>query len=483
MAKYTVKMAPPKGHELPPLLRDVGAWIAKQEHGALGWFDGMIAEKIPKEWSPEHATLLQKRGFVFLTLGEGSMLALLDTGVKAAPPAVVLLDSEGDRRTVATSLEEFLSLWSRGETDVDDLDDEEAGAKGRKALGVWLKANKVKAPKAKAFDLQAWLDTAGGAAAAAAPVSKVVQPKRAPTDVMKKLGPKARALASIMGMRVDAPEVITYVTKTLGKKLPASTSERSDDAYVVAPKAGVEMIVTHDILDEAYPPIHKTAKSFIPYVSNAWLREELGEAVLGVPWDATSEPSITKVLGPPTGWRADFDEKKPTIPYWARVLDTGAGVELELQLRKRGLEVTISVASARDLEKDVDVTTGLFVGWAATHGLLDASRFGAHADLLAAVRKKKAKGSELVKAAMPRGLWDTHLVAGSRKTADDDLRSFAYGWFHNVDKIWITADLKKVFGKRPGPHGHDQPKLDDDTWEAVDKASKIFGERFKRWVK
>jgi hypothetical protein len=68
-----------------------------------------------------------------------------------------------------------------------------------------------------------------------------------------------------------------------------------------------------------------------------------------------------------------------------------------------------------------------------------------------------------VKAALPRGLWDDHLKD------DEELRSFAYGWFHNVGKGgWIAADLKKVFGKRPGKYGHDEPKLDDDDWPAVD---------------
>ena len=51
-----------------------------------------------------------------------------------------------------------------------------------------------------------------------------------------------------------------------------------------------------------------------------------------------------------------------------------------------------------------------------------------------------------------------------------------------MDRTWITTDLKKVFGKRPGKHGHDEPKLDDDTWDAVDKAAKSFEQRFGQWI-
>lgn len=94
---------------------------------------------------------------------------------------------------------------------------------------------------------------------------------------------------------------------------------------------------------------------------------------------------------------------------------------------------------------------------------------------MADVKKRKAQGTKLLDA-LGRGLWDVHLKD------DEALRSFAYQWFHNMGGNWITADLKKVFGKREGPYGHDEPKLDDDTWEAVDKASKIFGERFKAWL-
>ncbi|WP_257460446.1 hypothetical protein [Archangium lipolyticum] len=157
MANYTVKLsAAPNGHEIPPLLADVGAWIGKQPHGTLGWFDALEATAIPKEWNPEKENRLRRDAFAFMSLPDGSLLVLVNTGVKA-PPAVALLGSEGEARTVANSLEEFLKLWSQGETEIHELDDEE-GASGREALASWLKAKKVKAPRAKTFDFAAWLD-------------------------------------------------------------------------------------------------------------------------------------------------------------------------------------------------------------------------------------------------------------------------------------------------------------------------------------
>ncbi|QSQ26798.1 hypothetical protein JY651_18590 [Pyxidicoccus parkwayensis] len=472
MTKYTVKLsAAPKGHVVPPLLSDVGDWVRTQQHGTLGWFDALAAEAIPKEWSPEKADRLRREAFSFLSLPDGSMLALVNPGA-GAPPAVALLGSEGEARTVANSLEEFLTLWSKGETDITDLDDEEA-ASGRKALAAWLKEKKVKAPKVKDFDFTAWLD--GGTPTPAA-AQAVAAPTFEPTAVMKQLGPKVQRLASVLGRRADSPEVIAYVTEVLGKKVPQSTNENNDSANVEASKQGVEIVFSHNVLNEAFPPIPKTSKTFIPYVTHAWVREKIGETILGVPWKPASEADVTKVLGEPTGRSAAFaDEDELTVAYWTRALDTSGHVQLEFEYDD-GLSVTVSVKSAGELEPRPDVTTGLFVGYAATRGLLDASRFAAHRELFDAVSKRKARGSELVKQALPRGLWDDHLRDAP------GLQTLAYRWFHNMNDLWITADLIKTFGKRKGPFGHDEPKLDEDTWEAVDKAAPLLDKRFAAWL-
>lgn len=463
MAKYTVKVArAPKGHEIPPLLSDVGAFVAKQTHGALGWFDSFAAAAIPKEWNPEKAARLQKAGFTFLELPEGSLLALLEG-------AVVLLGSEGEARTVANSLEEFLLVWSKGETEIDELDDED-GVAGRRALAAWLKEKKVKAPKKKDFDFLTWLEGAPAAAPAPAPAPAKAA-KREVTPTMKELGPKARALASLMGRLADDPEVIAYVTKTLGKKVPASTNERNDSVNVSAPKAGIELVFSHDVQNVDYPPVVKSGKTFVPYLTHAWIHEKLGEPVLGVAWNSTLE-DVTKKLGKPTRMRKlTVLDKTPTISCWTK--DLGGGVELDLEFRKQ-LGVEMSVATASYLEQFVDPSTFVFLGWAITRGLVDEALFADRADLFKAVKAKKAKASEL---GLLRGLWDAHLKDLP------ELRATAYLWFHNMKNMWITKDLKAVFGKREGKHGHDEPKLDDDSWPNVDKAAKAFEKQFAAWLK
>ncbi|QRO02131.1 hypothetical protein JRI60_25520 [Archangium violaceum] len=321
MTQYTVKLsAAPKGHEVPPLLADVGAWVARQTHGKLGWFDALAAEAIPKEWNPEKADRLRRDAFAFLHLPDGSLLALVNTGAKA-PAAVALLGSEGEARTVANSLEEFLALWSQGETGIDELDDEE-GASGRKALAAWLKENKVKAPKAKDFDFAAWLD---GDAQVPATAQAVAAPTFSPTAVMKKLGPKTQRLASVLGRRADSPEVITYVTEVLGKKVPQSTNENNDSVNVEAPKHGVELVFSHNILNDAFPLVPKTSKTFIPYVSFAWVRSGIGETILGVPWKATSEAEVTRrcsarppAAGPPSRTRMSSPSHTGSMSSTAR---------------------------------------------------------------------------------------------------------------------------------------------------------------------
>lgn len=65
---------------------------------------------------------------------------------------------------------------------------------------------------------------------------------------------------------------------------------------------------------------------------------------------------------------------------------------------------------------------------------------------------------------------------------DAELRTFTFGWFHNIGKVWITRDLIKVFGKRAGPYGHDEPILDDDTWAAVDEAAPVLNQRLAAWL-
>ncbi|MFB1482722.1 hypothetical protein [Corallococcus sp. RDP092CA] len=461
MPRYPVRVSEaPKGHAVPPLLREVGAWVGTQNHGTLGWFDLFGFDALPSEYSPENAERLQAAGFSFLNLPDGSLLALLKD-------AVVLLGSEGESRTVADSLEAFLVAWSKGRTGISDLDDDDASS-GREALAAWLQARGLQVPKAAPFDFAAWLDGDEAPASGATSGASL----GAPTDDVKAMGPALRRLVSLVGQRADSPEVVAYVEEVLGQQAPRSTSSREDSVNVVGAEAGVELLFKHDVLHDAFPLIPKTATTFVPYLALAWVRPAFPEPVLGLDATDLTEEAITKKLGPPTERRAgSMLDDALTVPHWVRPLESTGTTELLISVR-RSRSITAQVREARALDPFSRPGTALFVGWAAARGLLDASRFGAHAALLAAVKGREASGADLMKAALPRGLWDAHLrdLPG--------LRLLAYRWFHNMKGLWIRADLLKVFGA----DAKGEPRLEADAWAAVDAASKVFEERFAQWL-
>lgn len=465
MANYRVKLdTAPAGHQLPALLREFGAFVAQQKHGGLGAFDALRADAIPPSWNEARARALQAAGFAFLHLPDGGLVALLKPAGRSAP-AVVLLGSDGEARTLADSLEAFLSKWAKGATGVMELDDD-AGTTGRKALGAWLKSKKVKAPRAKPFDFAEWLDGDDGPppTTTSAPASLGADPAR-----LKGLGPRLQQLAAIVGRRVDDPVVSAYVTKVLRAKVPATTSDRDDSLNVEAGKLGVELVCSHRVLHVNYPPVPKTNKTFVPYVTTAFVGEAFPEPVLGVPWSATLE-EVTKRLGKPTGKRAAFaTDDDETVTYWER--DLGGGVRLDVSYED-SLRVVIELSNALGLDETVSASTALFFAWAAAKNLLDESAFGPHAALVASLRQRKANPDEVAKVALPRGLWDSHLKK------DPKLRITAYRWFRNMKGLSRKNDLIAVFGKRKGPTGLEEPKLDEASWAAVDKASKVLASRF-----
>ncbi|MGV3620827.1 MAG: hypothetical protein ACO1OB_08415, partial [Archangium sp.] len=342
--------------ETPALLDEVGAFIKTLKHGTLGWFDSFGPKAIPKELVDEKAV---KNGFSFIELPDGSLIALLNVG------AVVLLDSEGNHRTLATSLEAFLINWSKGESDVGDLDEGE----GHGELAKWLKAKKVKAPKAKTFDFNAWLD--GGDAK---PAPKTIAQKQKPTADFKKLGPKMQELVSMMGRRADDPELMAWVPKKLGKKAPSET--KFESINVEAPKVGLELNFAHDILNEQYPPIARTPRSFVPYLSLAWVGVKFGEPVFGVDRAKATEADLRKTLGEPV---MDFEfagDEAPTLATWTRVVDEGANIKVVFEW-SGSLTLMVSVDSAAELSETPDVAANVFLAWAAENDLLDETKFDA----------------------------------------------------------------------------------------------------------
>lgn len=464
MANYFVSLEPIDGRDVPALLTAFGAWLGTQTHGSLGYFDALKIDHVPPTWHEGAADRLEKAAFTFLNLGDGSLLALLDTGRAKAPRAVVLLDSEGEARTVATSLEEFLHLLAKGETGVGDLDDEEAT--GRSALAAWLGEKKVKAPKAKDFDFQAWLD--GAPEAKAAPVAAAT---REPSEALLALPPKLRALAALVGLRADDPAVAAAIAE-MGGKVPTSATDMGTAKSVSAAKLGVSVYFNHDILNDAFPLLPKTKSSYLPYVSQVALSDKWSEALpFGLGWKDGPE-EVERALGTP--------HKRPLgdgfVTWWTRDLEPGIS-ELYVKTRKGGLDFSVLAKRTLALTSRHGVpplpAVGLLVAWMVHRGLLDESRIAPHAALVARVKARSAKGSDLVKAAFARGIWDDHL----RK--DEKLVRRLHHWLGSSEGLSFTDDLIGIFGERKNQYSHREAVLDEDTWEAFDRVAALFDERFQ----
>ena len=470
--EYRVALVPVTGRELPPLLTDLGAFVATKRHGSLGWFDALATEEIPRTWDEANAARLAGAGYVFLALPDGSLLALFDPGAKGAPPAVVLFGSEGELRTVGDSLEEFLLLWSKGETGISELDDDEA-SDGRGELAAWLRARKTKKPKTKPFDVQAWLD--GGAAEIAAPADV----ERELPKELDSLPPHFRMLVGLHGRRADDPKVVRFVAE-LGGKLPTSATDMGSAGEVKAKKQGFALWFSHDKLNEHFPLVHKSKSSYLPYLAEISFDEAYAALPFDLEWKQTEE-EVTKRLGPPI--------KKPLFPddpdspirtYWYRTLVPERS-ELRFQYGKKGLSITLWIPQAIALTSRHGVPgaplVGVFVAWAIMRGLLDEARFPKHLELVAAIRERKALGTRFVREALPRGLWNVHLKD------ELGLREHTGRWFAGRGDRNATKDFIELFGSRKNQHAHDEPVLDEATWEAVDRASAMLDEHFARWVK
>jgi len=117
-------MAHHSGNTLPPLLEDFARWLETREHFALGDFE-LSRAPVDEAWFEDAAAgaTLTRSATGFLRTFDGSQVILVDPGA-GAPLAIVLLDSEGEFRTIASSPEEFLSLLATATTGVFELDDE-----------------------------------------------------------------------------------------------------------------------------------------------------------------------------------------------------------------------------------------------------------------------------------------------------------------------------------------------------------------------
>jgi hypothetical protein len=463
MPNYETEMLETIGaHTVDPLLFRLADFLHTMPSDSLGSFEFRI-EEIPPSWSAENADRLEAAGYAFMEFGNGSLLAHLRLGERSP---IVMLGDEGDAYTVAQSLEDFFWNWSDGHG-IMFFEPEDTGLDGSgplEQMKAWLRASKIEHPEAPkiAFDFQAWLDGDTGLE----PNPEGVSLERKPTALLANLPTKLRKLAGLVGRREDDPTLLEWLAPRLAKNTRLSY-------FTFLPTLGLMLRFHNNITNEKYPILNKTKNTFVNYLALAEITEPCNETVLGLAWNSSID-DIKRVLGEPTCLRRPNMIDPPSIPVWVRKLDDGADLELIIEFNEV-MTVRFEVYSSGSLELSPNPSLGVFVAWAIEHGLIDKNRFPNHADLFEAVRKREKLGSDFVREALPRGLWFDHLLD------KDGLRDFAHHWFYNFGS-WIVTDFKKVFGPRAGEYGHDEPILDLDSWDAVDKAAKVLKKRFKQWL-
>jgi hypothetical protein len=458
MPNYEIELLETIGsHKIDPLLFKLADFLRTMPEDSLGSFE-MKIEAIPPSWSDENADRLEAVGYAFMEFGNGSLLAHLKLGDRNP---VVMLGDEGDAYTVAQSLQDFFWNWSDGQG-IMFFEPEDFGP--LEQMKAWLHSSEIENPDAPkiAFDFQAWLDGGTGLE----PNPEGVSLERKPTGLLAKLPPKLREVAGLVGRREDDPVLLEWLALRLSKNARLGY-------FSFFPTLGLMLRAHNDISNEKYPVLNKTKNTFVNYLSLAEISEACGETVLGLAWDSSTE-DIERVLGEPTRLRRPNMIDPPSIPVWVRKLDDGADLELIIEFVE-AMTIRLEVRSSGSLASNPNPSLGVFVAWAIEYGLVDKNRFANHGELFEAVRRREKLGSDFVREALPRGLWFDHLLD------KDGLRYFAQQWFYNFGS-WIVTDFKEVFGARVGRYGHDEPVLDLDSWEMVDKAAKVLKQRFGLWL-
>lgn len=205
MKKYKVDLDSFKGSfpedmPIPKLLLSFGEWLKKIPYQTLGYFEGLESEVLGELYVGNDFATEEIRSKLgqFLNLGDGNWVALWNHGGKI--PAVVFLGSEGELENIAPSLEAFLVLLSRGETNCLGLDDDEVDS-SRSRLKKWLEENEIKTIDQKVPVFKKWIDAVVKKTNKAQPKAKklLIQP------VQKDLFFRVEGL---IGKFADDPEVL-----------------------------------------------------------------------------------------------------------------------------------------------------------------------------------------------------------------------------------------------------------------------------------
>ncbi len=476
----------PEGRQAPRLLESLYRFLAKRAEGSLGHFD-LEAEAVSAEagWGPHFAGTT----WSFMRLPDGSRMALCEA---VQPPAVVYLGSEGDLRTVAESLEQFLIDWAGNEVDVGELAlDEDADAdelvlmkKARKAFRAWLKKEGVVAPAVEgSFDFSAYAE--GDPACRRAPGQGVdsTPPAFSPVVLaaLDSAGPTLGALLRLLGRPAQDPALCALVQAEFGKAPPQSIGRaRHDDRDSLSHRSGLHLSFQREVNHRDFPPIPVGKKALCPYFTEIHIGSKFKEALpyqlhADTPWAEVVRrfPQLIerRCIGGDTSWVIEGCE----LP-----LDAAGQLLMNISREDEHCGFSFRLLQSRIIcehffVQSVHEGAGVLVQWALERGCLNEDEFSGQAALLEGLRQRTTAPSRLVAAALQRGLWESHLKP------EPWLRDFAFAYFHHLDGIWITADLKALFGSREGPHGHDEPVFDDDAAAAFDRIFEVFDRRFKEY--
>ncbi|MDM5180800.1 hypothetical protein PO883_26810 [Massilia sp. DJPM01] len=472
------------GRPVPPLMAKFFTWLAPYEYGDLGYFE-LAPENLAGGTAWEGMERWGADTWGFISLPDGSLIGLCEA---VQPPAVVHIGSEGELRTLAESFEAFLLAIDAGETETeidladDDLEPEQVAA--RKAFTSWLNKSKIAAPAVSGqFDFSAY--AAGDPPERRAPPTQQgAAPALDPAylDHIDGMGERLRMLCSLVGRTAADPELCAVAGQVFGKAPPQSVgnAKHDDSIWLTAKKADVSFLFSRKVLNPNYAPVPIGNKAICPFLESVFLGDAYSEPVLfGLHGDALWDAIALKL---PQLYKETVDEdgeleKACTVP-----LDAARDTELRLWMNNGRTNACVQIAQGRELAwpeaaNQVHSGAGLFLQWALENGWLERGMFPGQDELIDAMRRREARPSQLVRLGLTRGLWDTHLAD------EPGLRQFAYVYFHNMDGIWINADLKTMFGKRQGQYGHDEPVLDDDPAEICDALFAVFSTQFAGWKK
>jgi len=134
----SVRKAFPLWLEAPPLLLDFAGWLEGRPSGGIGSFDlvGQFSDHAPLF----DASLLRNEFALFMRLPDGSAVGTWYPNAGNSEPApVVRLDSEGQNRILAPSLEAFLAKIALLQFDDSDLSPHEDSEDETPELAAWLR--------------------------------------------------------------------------------------------------------------------------------------------------------------------------------------------------------------------------------------------------------------------------------------------------------------------------------------------------------